>query len=169
MRIRSVHFAPLRSIFVYGTGFWIHCGYGEVRHVLSRGHPVRHSNAGLRQIHVHLAPETTSFLRMLAPAAFGDALRRSRQLVEDVQRDGQRRSGFEIGPAYAGLRGVVPVWTSGSDSGGLIGSLEVGVSVGMTLLDGADRGPDAALQRADRALYQAKSAGRNRVGIALPK
>ena len=64
-----------------------------------------HQEIGLQQIHVHLAPETTSFLCMRAPEAFGDALRHSRQLVPDVQRDGQRRSGFEIGPSYAGVMG----------------------------------------------------------------
>lgn len=87
-----------------------------------------HQEIGLQQIHVHLAPATTSFLRMRAPEVFGDALWRSRQLIPDVQRDGQRRSGFEIGPSYAGVRGVVPVWAPGSESGVLIGSLEVGVS-----------------------------------------
>ena len=49
-------------------------------------------------------------------------------------------------------------------------ALLVTVSIGIALLSGADPGYDAALIRADQALYRAKRAGRNRVevGARLP-
>ncbi|MFD2111704.1 sensor domain-containing diguanylate cyclase [Thiorhodococcus fuscus] len=86
---------------------------------------------GLQQIHFHLAPEAVSFLRMSAPGAFGDSLRDKRRLIVDVQRDGRRRAGFEIGPSFAGIRSVVPVVAPESDPGrasAMIGTLEVGAS-----------------------------------------
>lgn len=42
-------------------------------------------------------------------------------------------------------------------------SIPVTVSIGLTPLCSTDMSPDDALQRADKALYQAKSSGRNRV------
>ncbi len=43
------------------------------------------------------------------------------------------------------------------------GPVTISVSVGVALVDPADDGPDAVLQRADQALYRAKAAGRDRV------
>ncbi|EXJ13938.1 GGDEF domain-containing protein [Imhoffiella purpurea] len=79
----------------------------------------------LRQIHFHLSPDGTSFLRMNAPGRFGDSLSGFRPLVADVQADGRRRAGFEIGPTFAGIRGAVPVMAPGGDT--LVGTLEAGV------------------------------------------
>jgi two-component system cell cycle response regulator len=39
----------------------------------------------------------------------------------------------------------------------------VTVSIGLTVLTGSDAAPDDVLARADEALYEAKSKGRNRV------
>jgi diguanylate cyclase (GGDEF)-like protein len=41
--------------------------------------------------------------------------------------------------------------------------LGVTVSIGVAVLDAGDAGAEAALQRADQALYRAKGGGRNRV------
>lgn len=46
--------------------------------------------------------------------------------------------------------------------------LQVGVSVGIALHDGQPGTPDQLLQRADRAMYQAKAAGRGSVRVDLP-
>lgn len=43
------------------------------------------------------------------------------------------------------------------------GPIRITVSIGLTQLDGSEPSPDAALSRADQALYRAKSAGRDRV------
>lgn len=86
----------------------------------------------LRQLHFHIAPEGVSFLRMIALESFGDDLLSVRPLVADVQRDGMARSGFEIGPTFAGLRAVAPIRAPAYNLSGafeIIGSLEVGVSV----------------------------------------
>lgn len=45
-------------------------------------------------------------------------------------------------------------------------SLSLTVSIGLCLIDAADRDFDAMLRRADRALYRAKAEGRNRVVLA---
>lgn len=85
---------------------------------------------GLQQMHFHLVPDGTSFLRMTAFDLFGDTLSDTRKLIHEVQRDGISRTGFEIGPTFAGLRAVVPVRTSTpqmSEMFGIIGSLEVGI------------------------------------------
>lgn len=46
------------------------------------------------------------------------------------------------------------------------GTLQVTVSIGVSLLHPTDTNPDNVLNRADAALYRAKGAGRNRVAIA---
>lgn len=49
------------------------------------------------------------------------------------------------------------------------GRLNLTASIGVTALYRSDRTPDAALERADRALYSAKDEGRNRVRMASAK
>lgn len=81
----------------------------------------------VRQLHFHLGPGSNSFLRVHKPEKFGDNMDNLRHLVVDVNRDGQPRQGFELGRVYAGLRGVVPVF-SFSDPTKQVGALEVGTS-----------------------------------------
>ncbi|MCK0165095.1 diguanylate cyclase [Marinobacter sp. S6332] len=81
----------------------------------------------VRQLHFHLGPGSNSFLRIHKPDKFGDNMDNLRHLVVDVNRDGQPRQGFELGRVYAGLRGVVPVF-SFSDPKKQVGALEVGTS-----------------------------------------
>ncbi|HEX5804730.1 MAG TPA: diguanylate cyclase [Macromonas sp.] len=53
-----------------------------------------------------------------------------------------------------------------SDVSELAGALHYTVSIGVTQIDGEDVGPDVVLARADSALYEAKTGGRNAVRIA---
>ncbi|MBK1874772.1 hypothetical protein FE848_16220 [Marinobacter sp. 1-3A] len=82
-----------------------------------------------------------------------------RHLVVDVNRDGQPRQGFELGRIYAGLRGVVPIF-SFSDPEKQVGALEVGTSFS-TLIDSISTaiGSDVAIlirdERVDDAVWQA--------------
>jgi len=46
--------------------------------------------------------------------------------------------------------------------------LRITISIGVTLITGTEREPDAPLTRADRALYAAKEGGRNQVRVQLP-
>lgn len=86
-----------------------------------------------RQLHFHLGPGSTSFLRVHKPEKFGDNMDSLRHLVVDVNRDGQPRQGLELGRIYAGLRGVVPIF-SFTDPEKQVGALEVGTSF-RTLID----------------------------------
>src|SRR5690554_6302295 len=80
-----------------------------------------------------------------------------RHLVVDVNHDGQPRQGFELGRIYAGLRGVVPIF-SFSDPEKQVGALEVGTSFS-TLIDSISTaiGSDVAIlirdERVDDAVW----------------
>jgi diguanylate cyclase (GGDEF)-like protein/PAS domain S-box-containing protein len=94
----------------------------------------------LRQLQFHLPP-ARSYLRMHAPAYFGDDLAPLRPSIVNANRQQKPQSGFEIGRVYSGIRGIVPVWYTRYD-GSLahVGSLEVGASL------------DSILQRLARML-----------------
>lgn len=81
-----------------------------------------------RQLHFHLGPGSTSFLRVHRPDKFGDNMDTVRHTVVDTNRDKTPRTGFETGRVYSGLRGVVPMWTRHRDETVYIGALEVGTS-----------------------------------------
>ncbi|KXJ51051.1 MAG: hypothetical protein AXW15_12045 [Neptuniibacter sp. Phe_28] len=87
----------------------------------------------VRQLHFHLGPGSTSFLRVHKPQRFGDNMDNLRHMVVDVNRDGDPRQGFELGRVYSGLRGIVPVFSDNHPTH-QIGALEVGTSF-KTLID----------------------------------
>ncbi|MBU2965783.1 diguanylate cyclase [Amphritea sp. 2_MG-2023] len=87
----------------------------------------------VRQLHFHLGPGSTSFLRVHKPSKFGDNMDNLRYMVVDVNHDGRPRQGFELGRVYSGLRGIVPIFAN-SHSQHPIGALEVGTSF-KTLID----------------------------------
>lgn len=94
---------------------------------------------GLRQLHFQLGPGSLSYLRVHSPEKFGDRMDGLRHIIEDVNRDQQPRTGFEIGRIYSGVRGVVPVWHDAADgTRSYIGVLEAGTSF------------DTQLERLDR-------------------
>jgi len=88
----------------------------------------------VRQLHFHLGPGATSFLRVHSPAKFGDDLSPVRHTVVAVTRDQIRARGFESGRIYAGVRGVVPVLSEVPDGGREpVGALEAGTSFALVL------------------------------------
>lgn len=87
---------------------------------------LRHSY-DLRQLQFLLAPDLISFLRLHAPDEYGDTLVEVRPLLRGVESDLIPRSGFEIGRAYAGIRGGVPVMSMPTEAPPQrVGVLEVG-------------------------------------------
>ncbi|MFP4155163.1 MAG: diguanylate cyclase [Halothiobacillaceae bacterium] len=90
---------------------------------------------GLRQLHFHFGPGALSFLRVHHPERYGDRLDGLRHIIEDVNRDQQPRSGFELGRVYSGVRGIVPVWHERPDEGRTyVGALEAGAALDELLL-----------------------------------
>lgn len=89
-----------------------------------------HDLYDVRQMQFLLLPDLISFLRLHAPDDYGDSLVEARPLLRGVQSDMVPRSGFEIGRAYAGIRGGVPV--IGAETEGAprhVALLEVGLGM----------------------------------------
>ena len=84
----------------------------------------------LRQLHFHLGPGSTSFLRVHRPDKFGDNMDDVRFTVVDTNAKQSSHTGFETGRVYSGLRAVIPVSAWDSDEGKTVhvGVLEVGTS-----------------------------------------
>lgn len=83
-----------------------------------------------RQLHFHLGPGSTSFLRVHRPDKFGDNMDNVRFTIVDTNTEKTPRVGFETGRVYSGLRGVVPVtaWDSEKNQRVHVGALEAGTS-----------------------------------------
>lgn len=81
----------------------------------------------VRQLHFHLGPGSTSFLRVHKPHKYGDNMDDLRHMVVDVNRLQKPLIGLELGRVYSGLRGIVPVYDN-STPPQHIGALEAGTS-----------------------------------------
>ncbi|WP_287242332.1 diguanylate cyclase [Pseudoalteromonas sp.] len=92
-----------------------------------------------RQLHFHLGPGSTSFLRVHNDKKYGDTMHDIRHIIVDANRDKHALSGLETGRIYSGIRGVVPVYFTDKINQQRIhvGSLEVGTSFD-SLLDTLD-------------------------------
>lgn len=88
-----------------------------------------------RQLHFHLGPGSTSFLRVHRPTKFGDNMDNVRFTIVDTNSEKSPRFGFETGRVYSGLRGVVPVqaFDHSAQSVVHVGALEVGTSFDVVL------------------------------------
>lgn len=88
-----------------------------------------------RQLHFHLGPGSTSFLRVHRPEKFGDNMDDVRFTIVDTNREKTPRTGFETGRVYSGLRGVVPVtaFDAQLQAPVHVGALEVGTSFNVIL------------------------------------
>lgn len=83
-----------------------------------------------RQLHFHLGPGSTSYLRVHRPEKFGDNMDNVRFTIVDTNAEKSSRTGFETGRVYSGLRGVVPMSAFDPETGKAVhvGALEVGTS-----------------------------------------
>ena len=110
-------------------------------------------NYDLRQLHFHLGPGSTSFLRMHRPEKFGDNMDNIRYTIVDANRLLVPTRGFETGRVYSGIRGVVPLFAIDPESEKEVhvGAVEVGVSFSRILqnLDDANNAGFAVLLTVD--------------------
>lgn len=101
-----------------------------------------HRMFDLRQLQFLLTPDLRSFLRLHAPERYGDSLMELRPMIRSIQNDRIPRSGFEIGRAFAGIRGGAPVIRpyahrhealadapQAGETGEHVGTLEVGIGL----------------------------------------
>ncbi|MGD2119756.1 MAG: EAL domain-containing protein [Chromatiales bacterium] len=84
----------------------------------------------VRQLHFHLAPGDTSFLRVHQPDRFGDDLTSIRHSIVYSNTHMKPTQGFESGRARSGIRGIVPVFAIDPQTGTKqhVGALEAGNS-----------------------------------------
>jgi len=83
-----------------------------------------------RQLHFHLGPGSTSFLRVHKPQKFGDNMDNVRYTIVDTNRLQKATSGFETGRVYSGIRGALPVFATEPSTHQKIhvGAVESGIS-----------------------------------------
>ena len=87
-----------------------------------------------RQLHFHLGPGSTSFLRVHKPQKFGDNMDDIRHTIVDTNQSQQALMGFETGRVYSGIRGTSPVSIINSDGvSEHIGAVEAGASFEIVL------------------------------------
>jgi len=82
-----------------------------------------------RQLHFHLGPGSTSFLRVHRSEKFGDNMDSVRYTIVDTNKLQKPVSGFETGRVYSGIRGTSPVSIINAEGEKEhIGAVEAGVS-----------------------------------------
>lgn len=87
-----------------------------------------------RQLHFHLGPGSTSFLRVHKPQKFGDNMDNVRHTIVHTNANKSERTGFETGRVYSGIRGVVPVYAINEhNEKEHVGALESGSSFGIVI------------------------------------
>lgn len=92
------------------------------------------SQYDVRQLHFHLGPGSTSFLRVHRPDKHGDNMDNVRFTVVDVNKGLKPVRGFETGRVYSGIRGVVPVFAENKAGERIhVGALEAGTAFTNTL------------------------------------
>ena len=91
-------------------------------------------NYRVRQLHFHIGPGDTSFLRVHKPSKFGDDLSPIRHTITHAINKNILTHGFESGRVYAGIRGVTPITTQDSEGREFVaGALEAGSSFSQML------------------------------------
>lgn len=84
---------------------------------------------GEYQINFVIAPENVSFLRTHEPEQFGDVPITDKNLIYNAEKRKGPLNGLDIGPYFAGLRGIAPISVQHQNhADDLIGYVEVGQS-----------------------------------------
>lgn len=87
-----------------------------------------------RQLHFHLGPGSTSFLRAHKPQKFGDNMDNIRHTIVDTNQLQQPVMGFETGRVYSGIRGTSPAFIINAEGKyEHIGTVEAGASFALVL------------------------------------
>ncbi|MEG3617860.1 ATP-binding protein [Magnetovibrio sp. PR-2] len=99
----------------------------------------------IRQLHFHLGPGSTSYLRVHRKDKFGDNMDDVRFTIVETNATHQNQFGFETGRVYSGLRGVVPMFATDPQTGERVhtGALEAGTSFSK-IIEILDDGLDAS-------------------------
>ncbi|MDJ0815616.1 MAG: response regulator [Desulfobacterales bacterium] len=83
-----------------------------------------------------IAPKNVSFLRTHKPDQYGDVPSTYKNLFQQAEQQNVPLNGLDIGPYYAGLRGVAPISLNGqNEKNGVIGYVEVGQSFESILIN----------------------------------
>ncbi|MGK0289754.1 MAG: serine phosphatase RsbU (regulator of sigma subunit) [bacterium] len=96
-----------------------------------------HQKYYLQQLHFHMGPKDTSFLRVHRPDKYGDDLALIRHTIMDVNTHKITVKGFEVSKTGTGIIGAVPIFFQDPKTGKQIhiGALEAGTSFTSLLLD----------------------------------
>ena len=93
------------------------------------GPMMKFQDIGGQNIQFVIAPENVSFLRTHEPADFGDVPSTYMNLFQQAAKQNGPLNGLDVGPDYAGLRGIAPIsFNSENDTDGVVGYVEVGQS-----------------------------------------
>lgn len=84
---------------------------------------------GALQLQIFCSDAGVALLRMQQPERFGDAMAAQRPMLRRAMSEGSMQYGMEVNALGASSRAIVPLRATDSESGEIIGALEVGYNV----------------------------------------
>lgn len=84
---------------------------------------------GALQLQIFWSDAGVALLRMQQPERFGDAMAAQRPMLRRAMSEGSMQYGMEVNALGASSRAIVPLRATDSESGEIIGALEVGYNV----------------------------------------
>ncbi len=84
---------------------------------------------GALQLQIFWSDAGVALLRMQQPERFGDAMAAQRPMLHRAMSEGSMQYGMEVNALGASCRAIVPLRATDSESGEIIGALEVGYNV----------------------------------------
>ena len=97
-------------------------------HLVRNRHPTIFYEPGTLHIHFILAPDSTSFLRVGLPGAYGDDTKKLHHLAQKAFETGEPCQGFSTTRNFSGIMGAAPVYHTDPKTNNrvLVGVVEVG-------------------------------------------